>query len=87
MERDKKLNRYLEEEFVYMKAMEKAKTYKSSDGIDTINLKDIDPEKVDYIITAHYDTPPRLPKFFVKHMLLYSLIASSAFNVFKKPTI
>ena len=48
MERDKKLNRYLEEEFVYMKAMEKAKTYKSSDGIDTINLKDIDPEKVDY---------------------------------------
>lgn len=36
------------------------------------------PEKADYIITAHYDTPPRLPKFFVKHMLLYSLIALPA---------
>lgn len=32
------------------------------------------PEKAEYIITAHYDTPPRLPKFFVKHMLLHCFL-------------
>ena len=33
-----------------------------------------DPEKAEYIFTAHYDTPPRLPKFFVKKMLLNSFV-------------
>ncbi len=33
------------------------------------------PEKAEFVLTAHYDTPPRLPKFFVKHMLLHCLIS------------
>lgn len=35
---------------------------------------DIDSAK--YVFTAHYDTPPRLPRFFTKHMVLYSILAS-----------
>ena len=30
--------------------------------------------KAEIVFTAHYDTPPRLPKFFVKHLMLWSLI-------------
>lgn len=33
-----------------------------------------DPTTAKYIFMAHYDTPPRLPKFFTKHMLAYSLV-------------
>ena len=30
-----------------------------------------DVDNAEIIYTAHYDTPPRLPRFFVKHILLY----------------
>lgn len=36
-----------------------------------------DLSKAKYVFTAHYDTPPRLPKFFVKNMMLYSVIFAS----------
>lgn len=35
-----------------------------------------DINKAKYVFTAHYDTPPKLPKFFVKHMMLYSIVFS-----------
>ena len=52
--------------------------FKIEKSLTAKNIVIGNPEKADYIITAHYDTPPRLPKFFVKHMLLYSLIALPA---------
>ena len=52
--------------------------FKIEKSLTAKNIVIGNPEKADYIITAHYDTPPRLPKFFVKHMLLYCLIALPA---------
>ena len=37
---------------------------------------DLDSAK--YVFTAHYDTPPRLPRFFTKHMSLYTALAAAA---------
>ena len=41
------------------------------------NLVVGDVDKADYIFTAHYDTPPQLPSFFVKHMYLYSFLIAA----------
>lgn len=33
-----------------------------------------DPDKAEIVFTAHYDTPPRLPKFYLKNMLFHSIV-------------
>ena len=62
-------------DFIYTVAKDLDYEYKIESGILAKNIVIGNPETAEYIITAHYDTPPRLPKFFVKHMLFHSLIS------------
>jgi|GEM_PF-1792174 len=61
-------------EFALKAAEESGFSAKVDSNIFAKNVVIGDPEKAEYILTAHYDTPPTLPKFFVKHMLIHSFI-------------
>ena len=61
----------------YVCSVAKSLDYKCNieSGLLAKNIIIGNPEKAEFVVTAHYDTPPRLPKFFVKHMLFHSLIS------------
>ncbi len=54
---------------------------KVDSGVFAKNVVVGNPATAEYIFTAHYDTPPRLPKFFVKHMLFNSFVTLPLFLV------
>lgn len=60
--------------FVQEKAGEMGYESKIEKSLFAKNVVVGNPDEAEVIFTAHYDTPPRLPKFFVKHMLLHSFV-------------
>ena len=63
---------------------------KEENNVIAKNIVIGDVDKAEYVFTAHYDTPPRLPKFFVKHMMLYTVLFTSllvGISVFVPPLL
>ncbi len=61
-------------DYIKTKAEEMSFKSKVDKSIMAKNVVVGDIEKADIIFTAHYDTPPRLPAFFVKHMFSYCIL-------------
>ncbi len=64
-------------EYLQEKAKEMGYQSKVDKSLFSKNVVIGDIDKADIVFTAHYDTPPRMPKFFMKHMVLYSLLFSA----------
>lgn len=67
--------------YVTQKAQDMNYSVKTENGLFAKNIIVGDINKAEYVFTAHYDTPPKLPKFFVKHMLLYSVLFATIIMV------
>lgn len=68
-------------EYVANKASEMGYNTSLEKSILAKNVVVGDIDKAEYIFTAHYDTPPRMPKFIIKHMVIWSFVIAGLIGV------
>lgn len=66
-------------DFVQKNATEMGYDNKIQKGLFAKNIVVGDVDKAEVVFTAHYDTPPKMPRFYMKHMFFHSLVTAPLF--------